>query len=79
MERKPLVYIEETGETRLLPEGDKLVSSSIDVAVAPSFSYKRIVQGRTLLIPAGQQMLVKGDITIMGNLLVEAEGELWLL
>ena len=73
MERKPLVYIEETGETRVYrPNEDTL-------PILPTFSYKRIVQGRTLLIQAGQQMLVKGDITIIGNLLVEPEGEVWLL
>lgn len=73
MERKPLVYIEETGETRVFkPSEDTL-------PILPTFSFKRIVQGRTLLIPAGQQMLVKGDITIMGNLEIEAEGEVWLL
>ena len=79
MERKPLVYIEETGETRVLPDGDKLVSTSVNVVIEPTFSFKRIVQGRTLLIRANQQMLVKGDITIIGNLRVEAEGEVWLV
>jgi len=41
------------------------------------FSWKRIITGEQVTIPTNQQMLLKGDITIEGDLIVD--GELWLL
>lgn len=68
--RRPLVYIE--GEIGVLPQQDT-------IEITPLFSYKRIQSGKTLVIFNYQQMLMKGDITVDGDLKIELEGELWQL
>lgn len=68
MERRPLVYLE--GDIGPLPIGDTIL-------VPRNFSYKRIANTISIMIPENQQMLLKGDITIEGDLIVD--GELCLL
>lgn len=68
MERRPLVYL--GGDIGPLPSGDT-------IAVPRNFSYKKIVTAVSILVPENQQMLLKGDITIEGDLILD--GELCLL
>jgi hypothetical protein len=68
--RRPLVYID--GESAVLPAEDIIEFS-------PLFSYKRIQAGKKLVVFDHQQMIVKGDIRIDGDLKIELEGEVWQL
>ena len=68
--RRPLVYID--GEHAILPAEDILEYS-------PLFSYKRIQVGKKLVIFDHQQMIIKGDMRIEGDLKIEVEGEVWQL
>lgn len=38
-----------------------------------NFSYKRIESGETIAIPENQQMLVDGQVTVLGHLVVRGE------
>lgn len=68
--RRPLVYID--GVASVLPAEEILEYS-------PLFSYKRIQVGKKLVIFNHQQMIVKGDMRIEGDLKIELEGEVWQL
>jgi len=70
MEHKPLVYID--GEIGNLPEGDTVATPAI-------FSKRIIDEDTTLIIRSGHQMLMKGNLKIIGNLKIENEGEVWQL
>lgn len=71
--KKPIVYDQDTGQMRVLRANETLFGAM------PQFSFKKIPENKTLVIPSGQQMLLKGDITILGELQIEEEGELWQL
>lgn len=71
--RKPIVYEQETGQMRVLRPNETLFGAMAQ------FSFKRVPENKTLVIPSGQQMLLRGDITILGELQIEEEGELWQL
>lgn len=68
--RRPLVHLD--GEIGVLPAGDIIEYS-------PLFSYKRIQHGKTLIIFDHQQMIIKGDLRVEGDLRIELEGEVWQL
>jgi len=68
--RRPLVYID--GEHAVLPPEDIIEFS-------PLFSYRRILKGKKLVIFNHQQMIVKGDMKVEGDLKIELEGEIWQL
>jgi hypothetical protein len=68
--RRPLVHIE--GEIGILPAEDIIEFS-------PFFSYRRIQANKILIIFDHQQMMMKGDITVDGDLVIEEQGELWQL
>lgn len=64
MEVRPVVL--KNGKLELLQSGDSLT-------VTPNFSFKKIISGEMVIIPTNQQMILKGDITIEGDLMINGE------
>jgi hypothetical protein len=53
---------------------DALVEAATLIAPSPeNFSFKNIIAGKTVTIPANQEMIVRQKITVRGQLVVRGE------
>lgn len=40
---------------------------------ADNFSYKKVIEGQSIVVPENQQMLVDGDLNVFGDLMIRGE------
>lgn len=64
--RKIVVLVD--NDVMELPVGD-----TVDITFDPQFTFKRIAVSKSVTIPIDQQMTVKGDIQVLGNLDIKGE------